>query len=183
MKKIKIHIGEYYSTTEPAVITTVLGPCVAVCLYESGSGTAGMNHILLPDRYSGKTDPGDSRYAINAMELLINGMMKLGADRFRLKAKVFGGAQIFPFMKQEMAPGLKNIEMVVDFLKIENIPIVNYNFGGHEPRRIYFYTGTGDVLLQRIKSSEAIVEFENLKEKRKKLEKKIMEGGNFFMLE
>ena len=57
MKKINIHIGEYYSTTEPAVITTVLGPCVAVCLYESGSGTAGMNHILLPDRYSGKTDP------------------------------------------------------------------------------------------------------------------------------
>lgn len=178
MKKINIHIGEYYSSSEPAVITTILGPCVAVCLYDQASRTGGMNHILLPGDRENESCSGDARYAINAMELLINQMMKLGADRYRLKAKVFGGAQIYPFLKQEMAMGLKNIEMVIDFLIIERIPITNYNFGGSHPRKVYFYTTTGDVLLQKIKTSEAINEFENLKLQRIEIEKRIKKTGN-----
>lgn len=183
MKKINIHIGEYYSSSEPAIITTILGPCVAVCLNDTLKKIGGMNHILLPGQNSGKSDPGDARYAINAIELLINQMMKLGADRYRLKAKIFGGAQIFPFMKMEKAIGLTNIETVINFLKIENIPILNYNFGGHDPRKIYFYTETGDVLLQRIKSSEARKEFDDLKNKTRYLENKINEKGNVFYLD
>lgn len=178
MKRINIHIGEYYSSSEPAVITTILGPCVAVCLYEPSSRTGGMNHILLPGQNTGETVPGDARYAINAMELLINQMMKLGADRYRLKAKVFGGAQIYPFLKQEMAMGLKNIEMVIDFLITERIPIINYNFGGSHPRKIQFYTGTGDVLMQKVKISDAMEEFENLKLKRVEIEKRIKKTGS-----
>ncbi len=173
MKKINIHIGEYYSSAEPAVISTILGPCVAVCLFEPRSKIGGMNHILLPGHKSGKTEPDDARYATNAMELLINQMMKLGADRYKLRAKVFGGAQIFPFIKNEMAMGLKNIEIVIDFLELENIPIVNYNFGGNDTRRIFFYTETGDVLMKRIRPSEATVEFGDISKRRNELEKKI----------
>ncbi|HOP64320.1 MAG TPA: chemotaxis protein CheD [Spirochaetota bacterium] len=183
MKRINIHIGEYYSSAEPVVISTILGPCVSVCLYDRGTGTGGMNHILLPGQKTGSVSAGGSRYAMNAMELLINQMMKLGADRYRLKAKVFGGAQIFSCMKQETAMGLKNIEMVVDFLKTEKIPIVNYNFGGYEPRRIFFYTGTGDVLLQKIKSSEARGEFEDLRKKIADIEKKINCNKSIFFLD
>ncbi|HOP31505.1 MAG TPA: chemotaxis protein CheD [Spirochaetota bacterium] len=178
MKRINIHIGEYYSSSEPAVITTILGPCVAVCLYEQTSRIGGMNHILLPGGRTDGSNSGDARYAINAMELLINQMMKSGADRYRLKAKVFGGAQIYPFLKQEMAMGLKNIEMVIDFLITERIPIINYNFGGSNPRKIYFYTGTGDVLMQKIKTSEVMEEFENLKLKRIEIEKRIRKTGS-----
>ena len=178
MKRINIHIGEYYSSAEPSVITTILGPCVAVCLYDPTSGTGGMNHILLPGGRTDGCNSGDARFAINAMELLINQMMKLWADRYRLKAKIFGGAQIYPFLKQEMAMGLKNIEMVIEFLITERIPIINYNFGGSHPRKIFFYTGTGDVLMQKIKTSEVIEEFENLKLKRMEIEKRIRKTGN-----
>ena len=183
MKRINIHIGEYYSSAEPIIITTILGPCVSVCLFDPGSGTGGMNHILLPGQSSGKTSPGNSKYAVNAMELLINQMMKLGADRYRIKAKVFGGAQIFPSLTRETAMGLKNIEMVVDFLKTENIPILNYNFGGYDPRRIFFYTGTGDVLLQKIKSSEAREEFVDLRQKIIDIENKIKGNSRILFLE
>lgn len=182
MKRINIHIGDYYSSSEEAVITTILGPCVAVCLFEPAKRIGGMNHILLPDPKTGKAVPGDARYAVNAMELLINQMMKLGADRYRLRAKVFGGAQIFPFINQEINTGLKNIEMVVDFLKIENIPIVNYNFGGHISRRIFFYTSTGDVLMQRIKPLEARKEFSDIEEKRKELENRIRTGNRILFM-
>ncbi len=183
MKNINIHIGEYYSSAEPAVITTILGPCVAVCLFEPYSKTGGMNHILLPEEKSGKSTPGDARYAINAMELLINQLMKLGTNRYRLKAKIFGGAQLLPSMSHELAMGLKNVEMVVDFLITEKIPIVNYNFGGYNSRKIFFYTHTGDVLMQKIKTSEARSEFENLKLKRKEIEKKIESSVSYVMFD
>ena len=173
MKRVNIHIGEYYSSIEPAIITTILGPCVAVCLFDPVMRTGGMNHILLPRQGCGRGNSGDARFAVNAIELLINQMMKLGADRYRLKAKVFGGAQIFPFMKQQTAMGLTNIETVVDFLITEKIPIINYNFGGCDPRRVFFYTGTGDVLMQKIKSSEAMSELGQMKSRMKEIEKRI----------
>lgn len=183
MKKVNIHIGECYSSSEPSIITTILGPCVAVCLFEPVSRTGGMNHILLPEEKSGKSEPGDARYAVNAMEILINQLMKLGADRYKLKAKIFGGAQLFRFMNQELAMGLKNVEVVVDFLINEKIPIVNYNFGGYNSRRIFFYTHTGDVLMQKIKTSEAKSEFGDIQARRKEIEKKIKSTGNYFIFD
>ena len=173
MKKVNIHIGEYYSSAEPAIISTILGPCVAVCLFEQVKKIGGMNHILLPEHKSGKTTPGDARYAVNAMELLINQMMKLGADRYKLTAKVFGGASILSTISSEFCMGMRNIEFVVNFLITEKIPILNYNFGGVDSRRIYYHTDTGDVLLKRIKSKEVVEEYSHLRNMRKDVEKKI----------
>jgi len=172
---LNIHIGEYYASREPAVISTVLGPCVAVCLHDKTSKIGGMNHILMPGggTSSGKQKGLESRYAMNAMELLINQMMQLGADRYNLTAKIFGGASILSAISPDFSMGMKNVESVVNFLIIEKIPIKNYNFGGSDSRRIYYHTDTDTVLLKRIKPKEVINEFADLKTKRSELEKRI----------
>jgi len=172
---VNIHIGEYYSSREPAIISTVLGPCVAVCLYDRSSKIGGMNHILMPGSgsLSLKNRGIESRYAITAMELLINQMMRLGADRYNLTAKIFGGASILSAISPGFSMGMKNVESVVNFLITENIHIKNYNFGGSDSRRIYYHTDSDTVLLKRIKPKEVIKEFADLKTKQSELEKKI----------
>lgn len=175
---VNIHIGDYYSSRTPVVITTILGPCAAVCLYDAQSKIGGMNHILLPGDTPSLMNNPDSRYGINAMELLINQMMKLGANRYKLTAKVFGGASILSTISSEFSMGMKNIEFVVNFLLTEKIPILNYNFGGVDSRRIYYHTDTNDVLLKRIKSKEAINEFSHIVEQRRNLEKKIKKSSS-----
>ena len=132
-----------------------------------------MNHILLPGDSPEGLKTGDSRYGINAMELLINQMMKIGANRYKLSAKVFGGASILSAISSEFAMGMKNIEFVVDFLMLEKIPIINYNFGGVDSRRIYYHTDTSEVLLKRIKSKESVGELVHIKQKLDSIEKKI----------
>ena len=114
---INIHIGEYYSSREPAVISTVLGPCVAVCLYDKTTKIGGMNHILMPGNGKSSSKPCklESRYAMNAMELLINQMMQLGADRYSLTAKIFGGASILSAISPDFSLGMKNVEYVLNF--------------------------------------------------------------------
>jgi chemotaxis protein CheD len=170
---VNIHIGEYYSSRTPVIITTILGPCAAVCLFDPVTKIGGMNHILLPGDGPAGLNTSDSRYGINAMELLINQMMDLGADRYRLKAKIFGGASVMSTISAGFSMGMKNIEFVVNFLITENIPITNYNFGGVDSRRIYYHTDTGDVLLKRIKSKEIMKEYSNIRDIRLNVEKKI----------
>ncbi len=174
---VNIHIGDFYSSKTPVIITTILGPCAAVCLFDPVNKIGGMNHILLPGDCPAGVNTGDSRYGINAMELLINQMMKLGANRNKLTAKVFGGASIISSISSEFCMGMRNIEFVVDFLLVEKIPIINYNFGGVDSRRIYYHTDTSDVLLQRIKSKEVINEFAHIKERRNDVEKRIKKSS------
>lgn len=149
-RKINIHIGGIHASKEPAIIHTLLGSCVAVCLYDAVQRIGGMNHILLPGRADLRHFDSVARYGINAMELLINRIMTLGGKRHRLVAKAFGGAHILPAISRENGVGGKNIEFVLDFMKIEKIAIVNQDLGGHDTRRIYFHTDSGEVLLKRI---------------------------------
>jgi len=147
---IKIHIGGYCAFSTPSVITTLLGSCVSACLYDPVCRIGGMNHILIPGRADLKTCSNVTRYGVNAMELLINEMMKKGARKRNIAAKVFGGAKVLNTNSGEGLVGLKNAEFVIDFLGNERIRIMNYNIGGTEARRIFFHTDTGDVFLKRI---------------------------------
>ena len=97
-RQIHIHIGGYYASKKPAVIHTVLGSCAAVCLFDPMKRIGGMNHIFLPGKADMAHFDDAARYGINAMELLTNKMLNLGADRGKLAAKVFGGGTSFrPF--------------------------------------------------------------------------------------
>jgi chemotaxis protein CheD len=149
-KRISIHIGGLYASNEPAVIETLLGSCVAVCLFDPIAQIGGMNHILLPGKADLKHFDNVARYAINAMELLINRVLNLGGKRQHMVAKVFGGAHVLPAISPENGMGGKNAEFVLEFLQMEAITVVSQNLGGHDTRRIYFHTDTGDVFLKRI---------------------------------
>jgi chemotaxis protein CheD len=149
-KRIRIHIGGFHASKTPTIIETLLGSCVAVCLYDSVARIGGMNHILLPGRADLKLFDNVARYAINAMELLINRVMTIGGKRQRLVAKVFGGAHVLPAISQENGTGTKNSEFVLEFLLMETISIVSRDLGGHDTRKIYFHTDSGEVFLKRI---------------------------------
>ncbi len=134
-----IHViqGEYAVSHKPdIVLTTVLGSCVSACLFDPIRQIGGMNHFLLPD----SADSADLRFASAAMERLVNALVKAGADRFNLKAKLFGGAQMMSGLPDI---GRRNSEAAARFLRIENIPTVSTSLGGNEARRVRFWPSTG----------------------------------------
>ncbi len=154
-QEITIHIGMLYASTEPTIIYTLLGSCVAVCLYDPVSRVGGMNHILLPGSADMRHFNSSARYGINAMELLINRIMAIGGNRKRLVAKAFGGAHVLPSISLENGVGRKNSEFILEFLEVERINLVSHDLGGYEARKIYFHTDTGEVLLKRIPTSHS----------------------------
>jgi chemotaxis protein CheD len=145
-----IRAGEIFASDRPTVVQTLLGSCVSACLIDAKARIAGMNHILLPGRADLDHADDAARYGVNAMELLINKMTKLGADRRRFAVKVFGGANLVTGVQASTGPGARNIEFVLEFLRIEDIPVVARDLGGHCPRRVYLRTDTGEVLLKKI---------------------------------
>ncbi|MFZ0942766.1 MAG: chemotaxis protein CheD [Syntrophobacteraceae bacterium] len=152
-KNVSIHIGGFQACKTPTVIKTLLGSCVAVCLYDSVERIGGMNHIFLPGKADLKHFDNVARYAVNAMELLINRVMTLGGKRQHLIAKVFGGAHVLPTISPENGVGARNSEFVIEFLQMETISIVSRDLGGHDARKIHFHTDSGAVFLKRIPST------------------------------
>lgn len=154
MKKcINIGIGGVHASSTPVVIKTLLGSCVAVCLFDQVARVGGMNHIFLPGKADTRNFNTSCRFGINAMELLINRIMRLGGKRNRLAAKAFGGAHLLPSISEENGVGRRNAEFVREFLRIERIRIVSGDLGGTDARKIHFHTDTGNVFLSRVKKT------------------------------
>ena len=150
---VKILPGEFYATTENAIIVTVLGSCVAVCLRDHKTCIGGMNHFLLPADNSSSISPlsESARYGVYAMELLVNQMLKLGADKSRLEAKIFGGGNIFKGFTG-VSVGERNVEFILDYLNTENISLLAEDLLGIYPRKVYFSPKTGEVKVKKIKT-------------------------------
>ncbi len=180
-KAIRIHIGGLHASRRSAIIETTLGSCVAVCLYDPLEQIGGMNHILLPGKADLLHFDSAARYGVNAMELLINRIMAIGGNRFQLVAKVFGGAHLFPSISVENGVGKKNAEFVVEFLKLEKIRIIGCDLGGHDSRKIYFHTDTGDVFLQRISSASYPKIVQQEKKMMNKIRKQVQKPTNITM--
>ena len=142
----KVLPGEYFVAREPLAIMTVLGSCIAACLWDSRMRVGGMNHFMLPDG-----DNGDSsgRYGSYAMELLINEMMKLGARRETLQAKIFGGGQVMANFTT-MNVGERNTRFVQDYLATERIPVVSEDVLDIYPRKVVFFPVTGNAMVKRL---------------------------------
>jgi len=158
-ERITLDPCEYYSTGKPAVISTLLGSCIAACLYDPIISLIGMNHFMLSNtRYSRDMPIHVSeagRYGIHAMELLINDMMAKGANRSQLRAKIFGGATIL-FRQTEnsnfFCVGRVNCKFIREFLKNEGIPIDAEDLGGNFGRVIHFSNGDFSVHCRKIKA-------------------------------
>ena len=141
---VKILPGEYFVHNEDMLIMTTLGSCIAACIYDRNAKVGGMNHFMLPD---GAGDSG--RYGSYAMELLINEMMKRGASRLTMEAKVFGGVQVVSGMTT-MNVGERNTTFVMDYLKTERIPVVSKDVLDVYPRKVCFLPGSGKAMVKRL---------------------------------
>ena len=142
--------GEYFVSQEPKVVHTVLGSCISVCLRDPFVGIGGMNHFMLaaPTRQGEQDSWAESgRYGSFAMELLINELLKLGGKKNRLEAKVFGGGKIFD---GTMDIGAKNAAWALDYLEQEGLPLMKANVGDVCPRKVYFFTDSGKVLMKKL---------------------------------
>ena len=140
----RVHIiqGEWKVLNDPnAVLTTILGSCVAACLRDPVAGVGGMNHFLLPGNATTPTTGGDAtRYGVHLMELLINGLLKQGARRDRLEAKIFGGAKTIASFSNV---GQQNADFATRFLRDEGIQIVSSSTGGDAGRKLEFWPVSG----------------------------------------
>jgi chemotaxis protein CheD len=141
---VKILPGEYFVHHEDILITTTLGSCIAACLWDRNARVGGMNHFMLPE---GTGDSG--RYGSYAMELLINEMMKCGASRTSMEAKVFGGGQVVSGMTS-MNVGERNTSFVIDYLKTERIPILSKDVLDVYPRKVCFLPASGKAMVKRL---------------------------------
>jgi chemotaxis protein CheD len=148
---VKILPGEYFVFHEDILIMTTLGSCIAACLWDREARIGGMNHFMLPQ---GDGDTG--RYGSYAMELLINEMMKQGATRSTMEAKVFGGGQVIDGMNT-MNIGERNTEFVIDYLKTERIPIMAKDVQGPHPRKVCFLPASGKAMVKRLATSNTDV--------------------------
>lgn len=155
---VVIQPGEHFVSHTPGEgIATVLGSCISVCLYDSRISVGGMNHFMLPGDFRNDQvfASKSGRYGMFAMELLINEMMKQGAKRERLVAKIFGGAHVLHFRKHNGNVPDGNILFIRSYLAMEEIDIIAEDLGGEEPRKILFLPDDGGkVLLKRLKSKE-----------------------------
>ena len=144
---VKILPGEYFVHAEDILIMTTLGSCIAACLWDREARIGGMNHFMLPEG-----DAGSGRYGSFAMELLINEMLKRGATRSTLEAKVFGGGQVVDGMNS-MNIGERNTAFVTEYLKTERIPIVSKDVLDVYPRKVCFLPASGKAMVKRLASA------------------------------
>lgn len=148
----KILPGEYYYTHKEMLIVTVLGSCVSACIRDRVTGVGGMNHFMLPDGGSDAGSPvsASARYGTYAMEVLINEVLKSGARRENLEAKVFGGGNVLRGFSA-INVGERNAEFVRRYLKAEGIRVVAEDLNDIYPRKVYFFPRTGKVLVKKLK--------------------------------
>ncbi len=150
-ERIRVVIqGEFLISAEPTdVLTTVLGSCVAAFLRDPMAGIGGLNHFLLPG--GDASDRTAMKYGLNAMELLINGLIRAGAKRERLEAKLFGGARMVPGLTDI---GEANGQFAQSFLQREQIRYLGGSLGGDQGRKIRVWPVSGQVQQMRLPVAE-----------------------------
>lgn len=156
----EILAGDFYATREKDVVLgTLLGSCISVAMSDKVTGVVGMNHFMLPMCMHKKEElivSEDARYGIHAMEMMINGMMKLGARRENLQAKVFGGGHVVDTVLSNVAQC--NIDFALTYLEMEQIPVVARDVGGNIGRKLYFFPESFTVYLKRIHYNRTLQE-------------------------
>jgi chemotaxis protein CheD len=141
--------GEYFVSSSPMIVYTVLGSCISACIRDPIVGVGGMNHFMLPAPKETAHDSwGEStRYGSFAMETLINEILKRGGVKSRLEVKLFGAGKIY---EGNIDVGARNAEWVREFLKNEGLKAEKIDLGDVFPRKVYYFTNSGRVLVKKI---------------------------------
>ena len=147
--KVYLHPGELFASVDACAVTTILGSCVAVCLWDPVSRIGGINHFLLPEW--NKTTQPSPRFGDVAMKALIDRLLALGAQRRRLEAKMFGGACVLrAFQERETHLGARNVGAAEKFLHDHNIPVVGSDVGGQRGRKLIFQIDDGTAWVKQL---------------------------------
>jgi chemotaxis protein CheD len=144
-----LHPGHLVVSAEPLEVTTILGSCVAVCLWDQQRRIGGMNHFLLP-LFTGSSPSSSPRFGDVAMRQLLDGVRALGAKLPFLQARVFGGACMFAPMRSESHLGKQNAALALDFLQRAGVTAVQVDTGGDRGRKLIFRTDEGTACLKSI---------------------------------
>jgi chemotaxis protein CheD len=146
---VKVLPGEFFVHDEDLLIMTTLGSCIAACIWDRDRRVGGMNHFMLPE---GTGDSG--RYGSYAMDLLIGELVKRGANRTTMEAKVFGGGAVVEGMNS-MNVGQRNTTFVMDYLRTERIPVVSKDVMEIYPRKVCFLPASGKAMVKRLAPTHA----------------------------
>jgi len=147
---VKVLPGEFFVHDDDVLVMTTLGSCIAACLWDRERRIGGMNHFMLPE--GGADTCG--RYGSYAMELLINELVKRGATRATLEAKVFGGGAVIAGMTS-LNVGERNTRFVLDYLRTERIAVVSQDVLDVYPRKVCFLPASGKAMVKRLPSTGA----------------------------
>jgi chemotaxis protein CheD len=175
---VKLLPGEYYVTDKDMLLVTVLGSCVAACIRDCYSGIGGMNHFMLPDGGGDAGSPlnASARYGTYAMEILINQLLKLGARRCNLEAKVFGGGNVLDGLNVANV-GQRNADFVLKFLQIEKIRVVAQDLIDIYPRKVYFFPKNSKVMVKKLRNLHNTTISQREKDYRQRL-RRVDSGGD-----
>lgn len=145
-QSVYLHAGQVHASAEPCSVVTVLGSCVAVCLFDRQAGAGGMNHFLLPNTTIREQS---NRFGGFAMAHLLEQVLAAGANRGRLEAKIFGGACVIDAFKTRNL-GSENVEVAVKALQEAGIPVVEHDVGGQHGRKVVFHTDVGAAWVRKL---------------------------------
>jgi chemotaxis protein CheD len=146
MEQINTHFlypAALFASHEPHRVSTILGSCVAVCLYDPILQVGGINHFMLP--YWNGQGLASPKYGNIAIEKLVEKMISFGSKKSNLKAKVFGGGEVIETNISQFHIGERNIKLALEMLEELRIPIVARSVGGKLGRKIEYSTATGEV--------------------------------------
>jgi chemotaxis protein CheD len=146
-RQVYLHAGQLASVSAPTAITTVLGSCVAVCLHDPTTGVGGMNHFLLPHPVGRERS---ARFGNVAVPQLVEAVVREGASRASLVAKVFGGASVIGALRGARNLGEENVELAVRLLEEARIPVLDRDVGGARGRKVVFIADEGTAWVRQL---------------------------------
>lgn len=158
-ERIFVHVGDVAVARGGTILATVgLGSCVAIALYDPEQYLGGLAHPMLPDPSLARPGGNPARFASNAVPLLIDRMLKAGADKRRIWARLVGGASMFESLAPARYPlGMRNVEAVRTALAGAGIPIRAEDVGGNHGRSVRFDVSTGRVLVTAVSHPNVVL--------------------------
>ena len=145
--QVYLHAGQLHAASAPTAITTVLGSCVSVCLYDPVTKVGGMNHFLLPLHVDREQSP---RFGTVAVPALVDAVLRAGGTRGGLVAKVFGGASVIAVLAKGRRLGDENAALALRLLEEARIPVLDHDVGGQRGRKLVFIVDEGTAWVRQL---------------------------------
>lgn len=149
--EVTLYVGDLHAAARPTVVCTLLGSCIAACLWDPVSRVGGMNHFMLP-RAPRPRRAEPSHFGVHAMELLVAAVVRAGADRRRLRAKLFGGGHVLDLPLGDASVPQQNVAFALEYCRAEGLDLVSLDVGGRVARQVRFQTDTGRAWVRRLRT-------------------------------